>query len=590
MRIALLPKSLQNQIAAGEVVERPASIVKELVENSIDAGADEVVVDIEEGGVKKIRITDNGKGVEKDDLPLVMQRYATSKISKVEDLFALQSFGFRGEAIASIASVSHFTLRSRHENAAVGYEIKSSSDDILPASCPIGTECLVENLFWNTPARRKFLKTDTTEAREITKVVEKFALSHPSASFRLINNGKEVFYYTGISNSKNFEKRFRDVLGGMISEELIPLYCDGGDFHITGATTHPNFHRSTRDKQFIFVNNRMISGDKHIFSAVNQAYQTLLPTGKHPAFVLHITLDPEKVDVNVHPRKTEVQFFDAKEVFQKVKNSFSQALSGNKYADHSDLSFPHSSSFSQNDVSPQLNHHCQHHYSHASASIGSSFSTPFPKPSSEKFAFPSMVAEEQEERDWKVVAQVRKSFIILEEKGGMRIVDQHAAHERVRLEQLEKDYAEKSIQSQPLLTPVVFSVSQSEKSSLLDQCEYLREAGFDISDFGGNEVSINAVPAGSEHVDISKMFQDLIADSDFFDPSFSEHHKSFAKRALSYSACRGAKKFGHALSFPEMERLIEDWKNCTHPDSCAHGRPVSIFYPYKDLENECGRY
>lgn len=614
MSITLLPKSLQNQIAAGEVVENPASVVKEVIENSIDSGADDIGVEIEEGGIQKIRIIDNGSGIEPQDLPLVMTRYATSKITTVEDLFALHSFGFRGEAIASIASVSRYTLRSHHVDSSEGYEIHNYSTenipDILPVSCPKGTESIIENLFWNTPARRKFLKSPATESRSIAKVIENFALSHPHISFRFQNNGKEVFFYHAYpsSDTSSALKRYQEVLGGSVSESFLSLEYLGKQLSLSGVATHPNFHRSVRDRQYVFVNNRIITKDKHIHAAISQAYKTLLPNGKHPSFVLHLTLDPEMVDVNVHPRKTEVRFEHPKEVFRIVKECVQRAISlGSSGNTHSSVP-----------ISSVSNAHTQlHRHEHEGNTCSSpSCSSPFPSGTFETSsvsvfpsAFPTSPASDFSkfsssiqdsflssdettipENSWKVVGQIRKSFIILEESKGVRIIDQHAAHERVRIEHLMEKYEKKEIQVQPLLTPVVFSISHSEKMLLESESERLHQAGFEIGDFGGNEIAIHAVPAGSEHVDIQKLFLDLLSDMDFFDPSYSDQRKSFAHKALAYSACRGAKKFGDELSFPEMEQLISDWKECKYPDSCAHGRPVSVFYPYKTLENECGRY
>lgn len=598
-KIALLSKTLQNQIAAGEVVERPASVVKELLENAIDAGAKKITLEIEKGGIQKIRVIDDGEGMDEDDLLKCLQRYATSKISSVDDLFAIDSFGFRGEAIASIASVSSFTIRTRQKNDEIGRELVQK--EISPCSAPFGTEIIVENLFWNVPARKKFLKSENTEAREIIKLVENFALANESIEFRLKKDGKEVLFFSATS----FEKRVESVLGKSISEFFLPLSLFGKDIKISGFCTHPNFHRATRDRQFIFVNKRIVHTDKSIFGAISQSYHTLMPKGKFPAFVLFLEIDPEKVDVNVHPRKTEVRFHSPSEIFQLVKNTFLSALSrqgdsvkispntrpevssDTSLHTHSRGSFSSSQDgFSQNNISLPYN-------SAPFASFFPSSATPqqieFSEGSVEYLEQGGEMNTSEKKKKYIIRGQLRNSFILLEEEDGLRIVDQHAAHERVRYETLLREFRAKKVISQPLLTPEVFSLSVSEKTLLLEESSVLQDLGFEIHDFGGQEVAVMAVPTGNTNLDIEKLFRNLLDDLDSFDPHFAEHISSFTEKMLSYTACRGSKKFGDVLSLPEMEQLIVDWNACTHRDACAHGRPVSTFYPYSQMENECGR-
>ena len=593
MTIKLLPESLQNQIAAGEVVERPASIVKELVENSIDAEAPNITIEIEEGGIKKIRIIDDGKGMNEADARNCFTRYATSKISKVDDLFTLSSFGFRGEAIASIASVSLMTLKTKQkteDNTNTGIEIVYTTSkntnaenlEVFPCSMPNGTEFLIENVFWNVPARKKFLKSETTEALEIAKIIENFAMSTPNVSFTLKVNGIEK-----ISVQKStLENRAKDIIGKDITQHFLPLVYQGLDIQISGFTTHYNYHRSNRTRQYIFVNKRIISADSLISSAVAQAYETLLPRGKFPSFVMHITIRPDEVDVNVHPRKTQVKFMNSSNIFKAVKQAFSSALE-NTHATQNTVNVSEFSEFTPT-LSPQQQQ------------ISTRFSVPnYSQNTSQTSvpAFPQIPSfqtsfiENSEEitEDWKIIGQVRKSFIVVEEKTGMRVVDQHAAHERVRLEALTEKMNAKEIVSQPLLSPCVFSLSVSDKEVLLEQADYLQNIGFEIEDFGNSEVAISAVPAGSEHIDIAKLFQEVLDNCDFFEPEFASITDSFAKKVLSYAACRGAKMFGDYMSHSEMEALITDWKKCKMQHSCAHGRPVSVFHPFKEIEKKCGR-
>ncbi len=593
-KISLLSKTLQNQIAAGEVVERPASVVKELLENSLDAGTKNILIEIEKGGIQKIRIIDDGEGMDESDLINCFQRYATSKISKIDDLFSLHSFGFRGEAIASIASVSKFTIRTKQEGDQVGRE-SINAKEIFPCSCPVGTEILIENLFWNVPARKKFLKSENTESREIIKLVESISLANPSIGFKLKKDGKEILHFS----PQSLESRAERVLGKSISEFFLPLSFFGQDIKISGFCTHPNFHRSTRDRQFLFVNRRIVHTDSSIYSAISQSYYTLMPKGKFPAFILFLEILPEKVDVNVHPRKTEVRFHNPSEIFQFVKNTFLSALSlqnsqispnaNPKYKEKNLENFPSSGvSFPQQNFSSPL--FSKNNTSFFSPSKNVSF------PQKIDFFGNSLPRKNFSQEDiskiseYKIIGQVRNSFIIREEKDGIRVIDQHAAHERIRYEKLLREFRAKKIISQPLLTPVIFSISTSEKIFLQEESKTLKDLGFMVEDFGGQEVAVMAVPSGNTKLDIEKLFRNLLDDLDSFDPHFAEHISSFAEKMLSYTACRGAKKFGDILTMPEMEQLLTDWDNCTHKDACAHGRPVSTFYSYKSLENECGRW
>lgn len=580
-KITLLSKTIQNQIAAGEVVERPASIVKELLENSVDAGAKNITVEIEHGGIQKIRVIDDGEGMDKEDLVLSYERYATSKISSVDDLFSIHSFGFRGEAIASIASVSSFTIRTKTEHSELGIESKNRKTlEIHPCACPKGTEMLVENLFWNVPARKKFLKSENTESREITKLIEAFALANENIGISFKKDGKFIFQLTPEEKKSRAEK----ILGNSIADHFLPVQFLGQDIKLSGFCTHPNFHRSTRDKQFIFVNNRIVHADKGIQGAITQSYATLMPKGKFPAFTLFFDIHPEKVDVNVHPRKTEVRFHSPSEIFQITKGSILSALS----RENSEIS-PNTTPFSQKNFTTQTfslqkfsTPSYQSSFQSTSRNIPS-FAPPLPK-------FSGAEEEEENLHNWTLVGQVRNSFIIREEIDGIRVIDQHAAHERVRYEKLLRNFRAKEVNTQPLLTPAIFSVSASEKMLLLEESETLSHLGFEIQDFGGQEISVLAVPVGNSKIDIEKLFRNLLDDLDSFNPHFRENISSVSEKMLSYTACRGAKKFGDKLSPPEMEQLLKDWDQCTHKDACAHGRPVSTFYPFKEMENECGRY
>jgi DNA mismatch repair protein MutL len=602
-KIALLSKMLQNQIAAGEVIERPASVVKELLENAIDAGAQNITLEIEKGGIQKIRIIDDGEGMDEEDVRLSFQRYATSKIRSVDDLFSIHSFGFRGEAIASIASVSSFTIRTRQKNDEVGRECVGG-EEITPCACPVGTEILVENIFWNVPARKKFLKSETTESREIIKLVESFALANESIGFTVKKDGKEVFSFL----PQTQKERCEAVMGKNISEFFLPLSFLGHELKISGFCTHPHFHRSSRDRQFLFVNKRIVNVDRSMQGAISQAYATLLPKGKFPAFVLFVDIAPEKVDVNVHPRKSEVRFQSPSEIFQIVKGTFLSALS-KKGSDISPNTSPAQNAFytAQSNFSPEnISSAVQRQsasFAHSSPTSSTGF---FPAPSSTNTSVspvftPVQSSQEtffsgenerngEEDKKYRIIGQIRKSFVVVEEQDGVKIIDQHAAHERIRYEQLLRDFRAKTVVSQPLLAPVIFSISQSEKLLLLEEQESIADLGFEIEDFGGQDIAVLSVPSSKTPIDVEKLFRNLLDDFDTFDPSFGANISEFAEKMLSYTACRGAIKFGDELSMSEMEQLVEDWNKCTHSQACAHGRPVSTAFSYTSLENECGRY
>lgn len=591
-KIHLLSPTLQNQIAAGEVVERPASIIKELLENAIDANATSLFLEIEEGGIKKIRSIDNGIGMSAEDAKMAFLRYATSKIFTVDDLFTLQSFGFRGEALASIASVSHMVLRTKREEDQIGTQVINGTQ-VSPCALEGGTEIVVENLFWNVPARRKFLKSPQTESREIAKIVEAFALANPKIEIRFLKDGKEVFHFFPSKGENFLAHRCEEVLGKSTAENFLPLCWEGQSEKISGFISHPHFHRSTREKQFLFVNGRIIQGDKIFSSALAQSYQTLLPNGKFPSCVIFITIPPEMVDVNVHPRKTQVKFQNPQKIFQMVKTAVISALEKSTkkiFSEHT----PYKISPNAN---PFLGNSSGKNFLSGSSSSSINLQKNFP-PSISSVPNTQGVFGEWEslegesflqEKKISILGQARNSFIVVASQEGIEMIDQHAAHERVRYEELLRDFRSKKIISQPLLTPVVLEISQSEKNLLLEKQDDLALLGFDIEDFGGNEIAVSSVPTGNTSVDIAKLFRDLLDDLDSFDPSFGEFSKNITQRMISYTACRGAVKFGDTLTLPEMEGLIKDLKNCSHPESCAHGRPVSTFLSYKSIENDCGR-
>ncbi|MBI5414559.1 DNA mismatch repair endonuclease MutL [Candidatus Peregrinibacteria bacterium] len=583
-KIHILPESLRNQIAAGEVVERPASIVKELVENAIDAGATEINIEIDGGGIEKIGVRDNGVGMDEADALMALKRSATSKISTSDDLFSLSTFGFRGEALASMTSVSHLELTTKQKGTPYAVRIHGEhSGEIQHIGAPDGTEILVTDLFAAVPARRKFLKSESTENSHIVLVVENFALAHPHISFRL-EMGKKVFLDASLSDSSL--SRVQNIFGKEFAENLFPLHFLGETLNISGFVSHPHVHRKNRKSQRIFVNGRPVS-DRIIFAAISEAYKSLVPHGMHPDVILFLKIAPDLVDVNVHPRKSEVKFLKEREVFSAVKGAIESALNSRKEESESNERtsfFPSHSPLSQSQ----------------NFSGKKTFSSQnFQKPSSQKIqaamAFSkSFLQEKRSDEDHhlgerKIIGQIRNSFVLLEEDEGIIIVDQHAAHERVRYEKLMKDLRGKTPQSQKLLVPQILELSPQEKSVLEEYEEVFENLGFEIQDFSEKEAALFSVPVGTEKVDFRENLKNLLHDLEGYEPEMGKAVTSPAQRIATFAACRGAVKFGDPLTLPEMEKLIQSLDDCEAFYSCAHGRPIAMKIPFAEIERECGR-
>ena len=605
--IHLLPENLRNQIAAGEVVERPASVVKELVENAIDANANHIEVHVLKGGIEKMVIQDNGKGMDEKDAKMCFSRYATSKISTSDDLFSLHTFGFRGEAIAAIASVSKTSITTKTMEALSGIFVSGEEKNLMSKVivCPKGTTITVENLFWNIPARWKFLKSESTEWREITKIMESFALSHPEISFRVQKDEKLAMDFPAFQNDGTEEikenialkNRIASLFGNEFTKSLLPLRYNGTDIQISGFCSHPHEHRASKDRQFLWVNGRSITGDKQIEIAVFRAYESLLPKGRKPSYFLSITLDPALVDVNVHPRKSEVRFLHS--LYETVKSAFDHALQEEyqTFSNRENIHFPKTqlqsfNSFLKNEKETSL---LQSHKTQKINNFPTSspFSQKFPHGNipqkNEQFSAISEIFPEHILQKRKVIGQIRKSFLVIEEDDGILIIDQHAVHERVRYEALMRNVQEKKCISQELLTPIIVPVSPSEKALLLSEQENLELLGFSITEFGERDIAISAVPSGTGERAVEQLVRDILEDLSNPNPKDGRETKKTLERIATYASCRGAIKFGDVLTLPEMESLVEKWEKCGRGFSCAHGRPVYKKIFFNELEHEHGR-
>ncbi|MBU0981515.1 DNA mismatch repair endonuclease MutL [Patescibacteria group bacterium] len=559
MTIKILSDNLISQIAAGEVIERPASVVKELVENSIDAGATRVFLEIEDAGMKKIRVSDNGCGIEEDQVGLAFSRHATSKISSVEDLFKIGSLGFRGEALSSIASVSRVRMETKAQGARNGslLELDGGKEIKLEdAAASEGTDISVLGLFHHTPARKKFMKSERTEYGRIFDMVAGIALAHPEVGLRLVRDGSQVLE---LPDGQDLKERIRSLFGGSVAVALVPVQFHQSNLLISGFVGKPEVARSSKKYQFVFVNGRAIES-KLVASAVKEAFHSLLMHEKYPWFLLNIQIDPQFVDVNVHPRKLEVKFLNQQEVFRAVRGATAAALES---ATLSPI-VKSSPAVEAQEFRP-LNMELQ----------ARSFNVPvLPQGSAEIF--------EVEGARLRPVAQIAASYIIAEGEEGLVLIDQHAAHERVRYERLIADLENESLKSQVLLAPLEMDLGV-EGARLLD--EYLKDfqaLGFDLEPFGDSTFLLRAVPVGLEKRDPESVVREIVAD---VQEEWGQNHvKNVREVVLTYTACRGAVKFGDTLTMSEMEALVRDMEKTVNSSHCPHGRPAVVTLTYDKLE------
>ncbi len=592
MKIHKLPKDVINKIAAGEVVERPASVVKELVENSLDAGASEIFVSIKNGGKDYIKVQDNGCGMEKADAELAVEQHATSKIYKIEDLFQIQSFGFRGEALASISSVSDFVLRTKTADQLEGVEIKveNNQKSIDIVSCKVGTKIEVKNLFKNIPARRQFLKSVSTEYNHILNTFLQFALSHPQVCFKLENNGKLVYNLQAVNN---LLERIEQIFKQDITESLIAVKAKQANLEINGYIGKPSKFSHSRLYQFLFVNKRFVKSSA-ISKAIVQAYDSLIPQKMHPIFILNLFVDPKEIDVNVHPRKLEVKFTDQQQVFSFVLKSLKNVLaqsSLNKIVNISDFQSSKSrKTYKQPTIKTsfnlqqsKLNNISQPgvikksvHFFQTKAKAGLI---------RDNLEFSKQILNtEQDQRNWVLLGQVKNSYLLVEDfEKGLLIIDQHGAHERVNYEKLKKQFLKnKFVKKQNLLLPLTFDFSFDEKNDIMKYKEDFEKAGFEIESFGKTTISVNTVPTIIQKKDPKQIVDEIFASV----LNESEVKSWSIDYLLKTIACKSAIKFGDKLSFDEQMKLVTDlFYNIDNQQACAHGRPIILELSWNKINN-----
>jgi DNA mismatch repair protein MutL len=644
-RIRILSDLVANQIAAGEVVERPASVVKELLENSLDAGATRIRIEVEAGGRKLIRISDNGYGMVRDDALLAFERHATSKLRTSDDLLSITTLGFRGEALPSIASVSRLTLETRSPEDAAGTIVEIAGGNILrveDAGLPTGTTITIRDLFFNTPARRKFLKSEQTELSHIAALVTHYALAHPTKHFELHSATQALLTAPSVPNAAD---RLFQIFGKDTSNYMLPTTAEmdftraglpepppwkrdldytppePGFLRITGFVSKPELQKLNRNAMYVFVNQRLVR-DKLILHALTEAYRNIIPPTSYPVVLLFLEMPPQEIDINVHPAKTEVRFrqpsFVHDFVRDTVRTTLMQARPAASFA--TALNSPHGASSSLLiDVSPLPDGPTQPVFdpirfqSEHDPSLNDT--VPFPTPSSPtfnlaapivppspgRFAFPGHsipVGYEAAEPTYepanpqqadtlyalstlKPLGQFRDSFILATNEEGLWIIDQHVAHERILFEKVLRERDTEQIQRQRFLMPVLIDLLPAQMITFARIAEELERNGFEAEPFGPNTIAIKAAPVGLEGTELERMIEEVLAVPDRNQQT--ENAEARRRRIAASMACHAAIKINQPLDSAKIEWLLNALAKTEHPTACPHGRPIALRYSHKDI-------
>jgi DNA mismatch repair protein MutL len=599
--IRLLPDNVANQIAAGEVVQRPASVVKELMENAIDAGADHVQLIIKEAGKTLIQVIDNGCGMSEADARMAFERHATSKIRKAEDIFAIHTKGFRGEALASIAAVAQVDLKTRQNDEEIGTHIRIEGGKFITqeyCSIPVGTHIEVKNLFFNIPARRNFLKSNNVELRHIIDEFEHVALAHQDVSFTFVNNGSELFNLPAAS----LRQRIVNVFGNRYNEKLVPLDEETPIIKLSGFIGKPEFSKKTRGEQFFFANNRYIRNG-YLHKAVLRAFEGLISEGYHPSYFIFLEIDPARIDVNIHPTKTEIKFDDDKAIHSIIRTAVKHALGQYNIAPSLDF---------ESDVDFMPGHKATGTVAPPGITIDPDFN-PFEstrsKVRSGERAVPAGSRAAGNE-DWqqifqdlpelddpserqsnldlaheqapqKLYSQVGRKYIITNHSDGLIVIHQHRAHERILFEKIRSSLNNKRVPSQQLLFPQAIQYSSSDYQIIKDLFPRLREVGFDLDEFGKNEIVVNGIPLYLENHAVDRVLEQLLEDEkDHRDAAESEWHEMLANRLAEASAI----PVGNKLTQTEMAEMVDELFACQSPYLSTRGKPVVVKMNIEDID------
>lgn len=633
-RINVLPKEIYQLIAAGEVVERPSSVVKEMIENSLDAGAKNITLEIKNGGSTYIRITDDGCGIERDDVRKVFISHATSKISKKDDLNSIATLGFRGEAMASISAVSKVELLTKAENEEIGtrYEIAGGEElEFDDAGCPNGTTIVVRDIFFNTPARMKFLKKDVTEGNQVAGIVDRMAISHPEISFRFIRDGKQVLITSGNGDLKS---TVYSVLGKEMSDSLMSVDYSFNDMRITGFVSKPTASRKSRAGQYFYINNRIVKS-KTAMAALEQAYKNTIMVGRFPACVLNIELNPAQVDVNVHPAKTEVRFANEKPIFDLVYYAVKTAIENdrtvkevefketpiyrqepkNVYQNNDNKSFQAKFDFFKKkdelpsqqviktkprenfwqveapkpeykiarDEKPKARVDINIEYEEPEE-ISTAKSEDAPK---ERDIEKVVITDEKDNENiipnFKLIGEAFKTYLIVEIENELYFIDKHAAHERMNFERFK---AQATVETQMLLAPVVVNLTKDEFIAISENVELIKKCGFELEEFGESQIIVRAIPSLVDGDSVKDLMLEIAQ-------KLLEHKTDILPDKIDWiyhsASCRGAVKAGDYTSRQEQEMFVKKLLSMPNIRFCPHGRPVFIKMSRYDIEKQFGR-
>ncbi len=560
MSIVVLDEATASKIAAGEVIERPASVVKELVENALDANASEVDVEIREAGRGLIRVTDDGEGMTRQDAVLSLQRYATSKVRGPEDLFAIRTLGFRGEALPSVAAISHLTMVTRvaAEDAgtrlvAVGGEVTELED----VGTRVGTQLSVSRLFYNTPARLKFLRRDATESGHIADVCTRFLFSHPDVALHLRAQGRDLIHHGGLPDLRSAVVA---AWGKELAEHMTPVELSAGGLTVRGLASGPSFHRASRNRQSLFVNRRWVRS-RRLSHALEEAYRGVLPAGRYPAAVLLLEVDPGAVDVNVHPTKSEVRLHAEQEAYHVVLRAVREALARARAPSAVDLTTAA--------PGPQGAAAEQPHALPIGASSTAGWAGTIAAPG---VLSPAFQVETGEKLELRPLAHLRQTYILAESRQGLLVVDQHRAQERILYERLAEAWLSETGESQVLLEPASVQLGPREAAALEDQTEELRRVGFELEPFGRDTYLVRGVPAHLRAEDAAALVRDVAEElaAEVGEKAVNRRRE----RLLITLSCRSAVKAGDALSYEEMVQLLQDLSGTARPYTCPHGWPI----------------
>lgn len=602
--INLLDENTINKIAAGEVVERPSAVVKELVENSLDAGANAITVETKDGGLSMIRITDNGKGVNKDDIPLAFLRHATSKIKIATDLLSVNSLGFRGEALSSIAAVSQIELITKEVSALTGvrYIIEGGAEQsIEEIGCPTGTTIIIRNLFYNTPARRNFLKSPGTESSLIGELMERLMISHPNVSFKYITNNKVVLQSSGNNNTKDI---IYQVFGRDIAREILPIDYKTDLFNVNGYIGKPSINRGNRNYEIYFINGRFIKSNL-INKAIEDAYKPYLMQRKFPFTSLYFEINPELIDVNVHPQKLEVRLTNEEEIYRLIVEIISNTLSKKEMIPSINLTKEKTVTpkIKKEDSLPEPFETNRLNKDIYTDNIGEQL-TVFKEDSlnNQISLYEATLSNDEEliKKDdnkapfisieafhgHRIIGQVFSTYWLVEYNNEVFYIDQHAAHEKILYERIIRSSREKNVESQMLFPPLIITIGQKEQETIKKYKHVLEEIGYEIEEFGGNEYSIRAIPAGLFALSKEELLKEFIDD---LTEETSRGTPELILEKIASMSCKAAIKANMSFSYDEAKSLIKELLSLENPYYCPHGRPIIISMTKYELEKKFKR-